>query len=155
MGAAYFYHLTHKPLERTLPLLVTKALAAGWSCQIIGTNADRMEWLDQVLWLGDEAAFLPHGQQGGPHDADQPVLLATERSSVQDAQCVFSVDGAELGAPDVQSLERVCILFDGTDEQAVQCARGQWKALTDAGCAAQYWSEESGSWEMKASREAG
>ena len=29
-------------------------------------------------------------------------------------------------------------------------ARGQWKALTGAGCAAEYWSEESGRWEKKA-----
>jgi DNA polymerase-3 subunit chi len=32
----------------------------------------------------------------------------------------------------------------------VQAARVQWKALTGAGCAAQYWSEESGNWEKKA-----
>ncbi|MCW8843703.1 MAG: DNA polymerase III subunit chi, partial [Rhodobacteraceae bacterium] len=32
--------------------------------------------------------------------------------------------------------------------------RGQWKSLTDAGCAAQYWSEESGRWEKKAEKAA-
>jgi DNA polymerase-3 subunit chi len=46
-------------------------------------------------------------------------------------------------------LERVCILFDGNDEAALQVARGQWKALTDAVCEAQYWSQEGGSWAMK------
>jgi DNA polymerase-3 subunit chi len=47
-------------------------------------------------------------------------------------------------------MERVCILFDGNDDAAVQVARGQWKALTGAGCAAQYWSEAGGRWEKKA-----
>ncbi len=41
-------------------------------------------------------------------------------------------------------------LFDGHDEAALQTAREQWKALTGAGCAAKYWSEASGRWEMKA-----
>ena len=30
MGAAYFYHLTERPLEATLPVLLGKALEAGW-----------------------------------------------------------------------------------------------------------------------------
>jgi DNA polymerase-3 subunit chi len=46
----------------------------------------------------------------------------------------------------------VCILFDGLDGEALSHARGQWKALTDAGCAARYWSEESGKWEEKATK---
>ena len=33
---------------------------------------------------------------------------------------------------------------------ALDAARGQWRALTGAGCKAQYWSEESGRWEKKA-----
>jgi DNA polymerase-3 subunit chi len=47
-------------------------------------------------------------------------------------------------------MARVCILFDGNDDAALDTARGQWKALTRAGCSAQYWSEESGRWEKKA-----
>ena len=48
--------------------------------------------------------------------------------------------------------ERVSVIFDGNDPEAVNQARAQWKALTDAGCAAQYWSEESERWEKKAER---
>lgn len=75
MGAAYFYHLTQKPLEATLPMLLGKALGAGWRVAVRGTDAARMEWLDQKLWLGAEEGFLPHGLAGGAHDAAQPVLL--------------------------------------------------------------------------------
>ena len=42
------------------------------------------------------------------------------------------------------------VLFDGRDPMAVEHARGQWRSLTRAGCAAQYWSQESGAWEKKA-----
>jgi DNA polymerase-3 subunit chi len=52
----------------------------------------------------------------------------------------------------VVPLERVSILFDGNDDTALARAREQWKALTEAGCSAQYWSQESGHWEKKAER---
>ena len=150
MGAAYFYHLTRRPLEATLPMLVGKALQAGWRVAVRGVDPGRMDWLDQKLWQGPEEGFLPHGLAGGPHDADQPVLLTTAPDMPNAAACLMTVDGAGVEPDEVQRLERVCILFDGNDPDAVQVARGQWKALTGAGCSAQYWSEESGRWEKKA-----
>lgn len=150
MGAAYFYHLTQKPLEVTLPMLLGKALQAGWRVAVRGTDAARMDWLDQKLWLGPEEGFLPHGLAGGPHDAAQPVLLTVAAEAANDPQCLMAVDGAEVAPDEVNRLERVCILFDGNDPAAVDAARGQWRTLTGAGCSAQYWSEESGRWEKKA-----
>ena len=77
MGAAYFYHLTRRPLEATLPTLLEKARGAGWRIAVRGVDAARMDWLDQKLWLGPEEGFLPHGLAGGDHDAHQPILLTT------------------------------------------------------------------------------
>ncbi len=150
MGAVYFYHLTRQPLEYTLPVLLDRARQAGWKIAVRGTDPARMDWLDERLWLRPEDGFLPHGRAGGPHDAKQPVLLTTEMQAANGPSCVMAVDGAPVEPEEVNALERVCILFDGNDPQAVQHARGQWKALTGAGCAAKYWSEESGRWEMKA-----
>jgi len=150
MGAVYFYHLTRQPLEATLPMLLEKSLGAGWRVAVRGRDAARLVWLDERLWLGPEDGFLPHGIAGGPHDADQPVLLTTQSACPNGAVCVMAIDGAEVRAEEVQTLERVCILFDGNDDAAVQVARGQWKALTGAGCGAQYWSEAGGRWEKKA-----
>lgn len=152
MGAAFFYHLTRQPLEDTLPVLLGKARQAGWRIAVRGTDAGRLAWLDERLWLGAEDGFLPHGLAGGPHDAEQPILLTTGGAAANDPACVMAVDGAEVAPEEVQGLERVCILFDGHDVDAVNRARGQWKALTDAGCSAQYWSEESGRWEKKAEK---
>jgi DNA polymerase-3 subunit chi len=150
MGAVYFYHLTRRSLEETLPVLLEKSLKAGWRVAVRGTDADRLGWLDEKLWLGPEEGFLPHGLAGGPFDADQPVLLTTDTHAANDPACVMAVDGAQLTAEEVRLLDRACVLFDGRDDGAIQAARLQWKALTGAGCAAQYWSEESGSWQMKA-----
>ena len=152
MGAAYFYHLTRGPLEETLPVLLGKARGAGWRIAVRGRDPERMAWLDDRLWLGPEESFLAHGLAGGPHDALQPVLLTAGQEAANNPECVMAVDGAAVTPEEVQALSRVCILFDGTDPEAVQHARGQWKSLTDAGCSAQYWSEESGRWEKKAEK---
>lgn len=150
MGNALFYHLTRGPLERTLPLLLGKALEAGWRVEVRGTDAGRMAWLDEALWTGAEAGFLPHGLAGGRHDADQPILLTTGGGAGNRPACLMAVDGAEVAPDELAGLERACILFDGLDGAAVQAARAQWTTLTGAGCAAQYWSEETGRWQMKA-----
>ena len=149
MGAAYFYHLTQRPMEETLAMLLNKARAAGWRVAVRGTDAARITWLDEKLWLGADNGFLPHGIAGGPHDSDQPILL-TVGAADNGATCVMSVDGAAVTAEEVASLERVCILFDGNDPDQLNTAREHWKALKDASASAQYWSEESGRWEKKA-----
>lgn len=150
MGAAYFYHLTRRPLAETLMMLLGKSLENGWRVAIRGTDRAGLEALDQALWLGPEEGFLPHGLAGGAYDADQPVLLTEQMEAANAPHCVMSVAGAEVTAAEVAALDRVCVLFDGNDEQALGRARAQWKALKEAGASAQYWSEESGRWEKKA-----
>lgn len=150
MGAAFFYHLTQRPLVDTLRMLLTKSRANGWNVVVRGAHAEGLEALDKALWLGAEDGFLPHGIAGGAQDADQPILLTTAADAPNAPHCVMSVHGAEVSADEIAALDRVCILFDGDDEQALNVARGQWKALKEAGASAQYWSEESGSWEKKA-----
>jgi DNA polymerase-3 subunit chi len=150
MGAAYFYHLTQRPLAETLVMLLGKSLDNGWRVAVRGTDRTGLEALDKALWLGPEDGFLPHGLAGGPQDADQPVLLTEAMDAANRPHCVMCVAGAEVTAAEVATLERVCILFDGNDAAALSGARAQWKALKDAGASAQYWSEESGRWEKKA-----
>ncbi|WP_298859884.1 DNA polymerase III subunit chi [uncultured Sulfitobacter sp.] len=149
MEPVKFYHLTQRPLVDTLRLLVEKSRGAGWRVAIRGTDRGALEALDHALWQGPEDSFLPHGLAGGAHDAEQPVLLGIDAANVNGAQCVMAVHSAEVGADDVAAMERVFILFDGYDEEALTHARGQWKALTAAGIPTQYWSEESGRWELK------
>jgi len=150
MGAVYFYHLTRSAPEATVQTLLGKSLAAGWRVAVRAPVAGVLDRLDDLLWLQPEDGFLPHGRAGGDHDAAQPVLLTTSPDLPNGAACVIAVAGAEVSPDEVQALDRVCILFDGSDEAALTHARGQWKALTGAGCVAQYWSEENGQWQKKA-----
>jgi DNA polymerase-3 subunit chi len=147
-GEVFFYHLTRRPLEATLPVLLERSRANGWRVVVRGADPARMEWLDEKLWLIGDESFLPHGLSGGPHDALQPILLSTDPDLR--AECLMCIDGVAPAAEEVEELTRACVLFDGNDPGEVQTARGHWKALTDAGCKAVYWSEESGRWEKKA-----
>lgn len=148
MGVVMFYHLTRSGVDETLGALLARALGQGWRVMVRGTEAAALERLDTHLWQGPEDGFLPHGLQGGPHDADQPVLLGTGEI-VNGAKGLFLIDGAGVTVAEASGLERVWLLFDGSDGGQLSAARVKWKTLTDAGVPAQYWSEESGRWEKK------
>ena len=150
MGAVYFYHLTQNPLERTLLLLLEKALQAGWRIEVRAIDEKRLAWLDEQLWLGSEESFLPHGLAGGTHDTHQPVVLSLKPTG--QANCIMSVDGALITQDEVEASNRICIIFNGLDDRELQIARQQWKSLTEAGCQAQYWSEETGHWQKKSEK---
>ena len=149
MGAVYFYHMTRTPLEETLPTLLGKSLAAGWTVLLRAPNPERAVQIDELLWLRPEDGFRPHGLAGGASDTDHPVLL-TDADAPSDRAAIVSVDGAPITEAEVAAAERTMVVFDGRDPTAVEQARDQWRALTKAGCSAQYWSQESGKWEMKA-----
>lgn len=150
MGAVYFYHLTRRPLDETLTMLLEKARGAGWRVLVRGGDAARLDWLDERLWLGPEESFLAHGRAGGPHDARQPILLTQDAGNPNRAACLMALDGAIIAPEEAAAFERCCLIFDGADATAVESARAQWRTLTGAGVAAQYWSEDGGRWEKKA-----
>ncbi len=154
MAEVFFYHLTRSPLQQALPELLERVLSRGWRALVRGVDDGRMRWLDETLWQGRDVAFLPHGMAGGDHDAAQPVLLATGGENRNLAEVLLLVDGAKVTPAEVAGYTRVCLMFDGNDSDAITAARGDWKALTDAGIAAQYWAQEDGSWVKKAEKAA-
>jgi DNA polymerase-3 subunit chi len=151
MGAVLFYHLTRGTVEATVGGLLPRALAQGWRVMLRGTDAGRLDRLDAWLWAEPPEGFLPHGRAGGPHDADQPVLIGTG-AAVNGARALLLVDGAVASVEEAAAMERVWLVFEGADTAAVEAARAEWRRLTAAGLAAQYWSDEGGRWQMKAGR---
>ena len=140
-AVAMFYHLKSAGLDDTVTMILNRAIGQGWN------------HLDAKLWLGTEDSFLPHGLQGGPQDADQPVLLGSGTID-NGAKGLFLLAGADVEPAELTGLERVWVLFDGHDMAAVQVARAQWTRLTGWGLAAQYWSDETGSWVKKVEKAA-
>lgn len=149
MSEVFFYHLTASPVEQVLQMLLPKARAAGWRVCLRGRDAARLDALDLKLW-GEGGSFLPHARAGSGFDADQPILLTDTTDIPNNAECLVSVDGAQLDPDEISARKRAMVLFDGNDATAVQDARAQWKALTGAGLTAKYWAQDGGKWVMKA-----
>ena len=62
----------------------------------------------------------------------------------------FLVDGASLAA-DAAIYERVVLLFDGEDPDAVEMARARWSEAKAAGADVTYWrADENGRWQRQA-----
>ena len=150
MGAVKFYHLTGRSLAEAARPILTQALSQGWRVMLRGPDRAVLERLDEQLWLEPKDSFLPHGLEGGPHDAVQPVLLGTG-GAVNGARAVMLLAGSPVDPAEAQAMERVWLLFEEADERQKQAARAEWKAVVAAGLVAEYWSDESGRWQMNTS----
>lgn len=149
MAELLFYHLTRRRLEQVLPELLEKTLQRGWRAVVKGGSEERIQQLNGDLWTYGRASFLPHGVKADGFADRQPVYLTTEDERPNNADVLFLVDGADTG--DVSAYARVCDLFDGNDEDAVQAARARWKRAKDAGHTLTYWQQsETGGWVKKA-----
>ena len=148
-----FYHLTERPLEAVLPVMLERCLERGWRAVVRGTSAERLDALDALLWSYDEASFLPHGRAGrAPGEpSDHPVWL-TEGAELPNApDTLFLIDGAEAEPAALAAFATVALLFDGSDAGATERARDAWRAVTGAGLRAVYWAEDGrGGWSKRA-----
>jgi len=149
MAEVVFYHLTETPLERALPPLLEKSLERGWRVRVRGSDAERLDFLDRHLWTMDDASFLPHGRAGADHDTAQPILLTDKAENTNAANILMLIDGAEEPSDSYSSYDRVCLLFDGHDPEAVSATRSSWSALKDQGHNCKYWAQEGGRWVEK------
>ncbi|MBO1021206.1 MULTISPECIES: DNA polymerase III subunit chi [unclassified Methylobacterium] len=150
MTEILFYHLQQQPLETVLPNLVERSLERNWRAAIQASGEERLQALDDHLWTYRDDSFLPHGTDRDPQAASQPVVLTLQDGNPNAAAIRFLVDGAPL-PPDASDYQRICILFDGNDQDALLGARAQWKQAKEAGHAIAYWQQdESGRWQKKA-----
>ena len=150
MTEVRFYHLTRRPLEDTLPVMLQRTIDRdGRRAAVMARSDERVEALNVHLWTFTDRGFLPHGSHADGHADMQPVWLTTEDENPNGARVLFLTDGAvsaRLGDYDL-----VCELFDGNDDTAVGEARQRWADYKDAGHALTYWQQtDTGGWEQKA-----
>ena len=125
-----FYHLTRTRLEDALPVMLGRTLERGGRAVVRLATPARLKALDEWLWTFDDAAFIPHGSEGGQHAADQPVWLTLGEDNPAGAGFLFVGEGAELAG--FEAFEVCAVLFDGRVEEAVARAREQWKVVKAA-----------------------
>lgn len=150
MTEILFYHLQGQKLEGVLTPLVEKSLARGWRVIVQGASEERMEALDAHLWTYRDDGFLPHGTWREGEAAAQPVLLTVNDGNPNAASVRFLIEGAPVPA-DAEAYQRIVLLFDGEDEEAVAAARAHWGAAKDKGFDVTYWQpDDAGRWAKKA-----
>jgi DNA polymerase-3 subunit chi len=148
-GELWFYHLEKSSLEEVLPELLEKTLARGWRALVCSPDVAALKDLDKLLWTFRADSFLPHGLATQPDPDQQNILLSTDESNLNQAQCLFAINGAV--PENMNDFERSIVLFDGGDEVAVNASRRLWKSATGNGHTVSYWRQSAeGRWEKKA-----
>jgi len=150
MTEVLFYHLQGQPLDRILPNLLERSLERGWRIVVQAASDERVDALDAHLWTYRDDAFLPHGTDRDGEASAQPVLITVREQNPNGAHVRFLVDGVPLPA-DARTYERIVVLFDGEDADAVAQARAHWSEAKAAGFDVTYWQpDERGRWQRKA-----
>ena len=146
MTEILFYQLKGQTPEQVLPALLQKSLERGWRVVVQGSSEERIEALDAHLWTWRDDSFLPHGTWRDAEAAMQPVLLTPHNHNPNAAGVRFLIEGAAM-PEDAATYQRVVLLFDGEDADALEAARAQWSAAKSAGFEETYWQpDERGVW---------
>ena len=78
--------------------------------------------------------------------AEHPIVLTANDENPNGATVRFLVDGAAMTA-DASAYERIVMLFDGDDPDAVEAARERWTEAKAGGAEVTYWqADENGRW---------
>jgi DNA polymerase-3 subunit chi len=150
MTEILFYHLQRQPLEKVLPQLLEKSIGRGWRVVVQASSDERVDALDAHLWTYRDDNFLAHGTYRESEAAMQPVLLTVGDDNPNGANVRFLIDGAPVPA-DCEAYERIVLIFDGEDEEAVAAARARWSEAKAKGFKATYWqADENGRWQRNA-----
>jgi DNA polymerase-3 subunit chi len=149
MTEVLFYHLQGGSLESVLPPLLEKSLERGWRVVVQSTSEERADALDAHLWTYRDDSFLPHATWRVADAADQPILLMVEEGNPNQASVRFLVDNAPLPA-DSERYERLVLVFNGDDPDALAVARIAWKDSRSRGFEVTYWQpDERGRWQRR------
>ncbi|MBR1086728.1 DNA polymerase III subunit chi [Bradyrhizobium manausense] len=149
MTEVLFYHLQNMTVENVLPPLLEKSLERGWRVVVQSTSPERADALDAHLWTYRDDSFLPHATWRVSDVADQPIVLAIEADNPNGANVRFLVDNAAM-PDDAQAYERMVLLFNGDDPDALAAARGTWTDCKTRGFEVTYWqADERGRWQRR------
>lgn len=144
-----FYHLQKSSLEQALPRLLDRILASRQRALIMAGSAERVAFLDSMLWTQEPDSWIPHGTARDADAGLQPVFLTDRDENPNDAQVLLLTDGVV--SRRMEEFARCLTLFDGKDEEAVRATRVLWKEWKGLGYDLTYYQQtERGGWLEKA-----
>ena len=149
MTEVLFYHLQNMSLESVLPPLLEKSLERGWRVVVQSTSQERTDALDAHLWTYRDDSFLPPATWRAGAAQDQPIVLTAEEGNPNRANVRFLVDNAALPV-DSDTYQRLGLVFNGDDGEALAAARGAWTDCRTRGFEVTYWqADERGRWQRR------
>jgi len=149
MTEVLFYHLQNMSIENVLPPLLEKSLERGWRVVVQSTSQERADALDAHLWTYRDDSFLPHATWRATDVQDQPIVLAVEADNPNGAKVRFLIDNAAL-PPDSETYDRMVLVFNGDDDDALAAARTAWADCKSRGFEVTYWqTDEHGRWQQR------
>ena len=144
-----FYQLLGGQLDELATQLVEKCRAAGKRVMIYNTSSSSQSQSEH-LWTVRDLSFLAHGIDTDEGQEFAPIWISSDETQNQ-IQAEFAILKDGVVPSDIEQFERILVLFDGRDEQALSHARQKWKDWSsqyDGKC--RYFAKtEEGRWQQK------
>ena len=120
-----FYQLLGGQLDELATQLVEKCRAAGKNV-IIYNAPSSSQSQSEHLWTIRDLSFLAHGIDTDEGQEFAPIWISSDVSQNQ-IKAEFAILKDGMVPEDLDQFERILVIFDGRDEQALATARQQWK----------------------------
>ncbi len=144
-----FYHLQKQSLDQALPLILEKALQAGYKTLIRLADEKEVKRINTLLWTYKPDSFLPHASQKEGKPAHQPIWLTHKEENPNGANVLILTQGVQ--EENIETYSLCCEMLDGHDGEAISNARKRWKTYQKTGHTVTYWHQsDTGKWEKKA-----
>lgn len=146
MPQVSFYQLSVAPVEKVLPKLLEKILAAGQRAVVVTEYHEQVEFLNDKLWTYEQLAFLPHGSARDGNAEKQPIwITCDDQDNPNGAKVLVMTYNAV--ANDVRAYDKVVEIFDGEDSKSFALAKERINDYTNNMYELIYWKQDSkGQW---------
>ncbi len=113
--------------EQALARLVAWHQGRGRRVLVLAADEQEAQELDRLLWTYDQASFLPHALAGGPDEAQEPVLIASQPGNANAATVQVLCAPAQEAAPGV---EHLILLVPAEEGPELLASRQRYKDLS-------------------------
>ena len=102
------YHHSISPIEKVLPKLLEKVLAAGQRAVVMAPSEDELKIIDTFLWTYSKSELLPHGTADDGNASYQPIWLTCTPENPNGAHVLILV--GNLRASNLSDFEKILML---------------------------------------------
>lgn len=137
-----FYLLSRDPVERAIPPLAAKVMAAGERLLVVSADEAQLRLIGDALWTDRPGDFLANGLAGEAQAGRQPILLSQGCEAANGARMVMFADG--LWRDEGLEFARAFLLFG---DAALEGARACWRQLgLREDVERRFWKQDGGKW---------